>query len=532
MRIRYLAYIGPKPTKRVNLPGDRWLEFEKGKTVDLLETGITDALARDLLRSGLFQLRNQPVIISPKAKPSKRVLMKLDGLVLNILTRTCDRPNRFRRLKESIKAQKWGGKVWHIVSIDRPCDYVDADVIVPALGTIAPNPPDSDQRYRDAPYNLYVNDLLEAVEDGWILILDDDDELLDEKALAALEPYMTDPDKMLVCRFAMNLPRSEKVMVMPVNFGDELVANDVACSCVVFHSKWKHLAKWHGKYCGDFYGMSNLSKKLPVVWVDKVLAGTQHGPGDGSLGATKYTLWTPRKVTVPKKGEPLLSIVIPVMNQAKYTKAILKNISETVHIPYEIIVVDNNSTDETPEILDGCRVIRNQHNAGLSKAWNQGCEEAHGTHIAVLNNDLLLPDGWAETLMAHDKAAICPTYSQGETVPKGFAKKNAQLNAKRKTTRAALPCGDFPQGFAGFCFMLTREAYERTGPFDEQYFYWFGDRDYYHRLNEMGFKCVQSTNVQIHHYVSKTLATCSDFEKVKAREYRTFKARWPDDRLS
>lgn len=529
--IRYLAYIGPKSVKRISLPGGRWQEFPKGTTVDLLETGVSETLAKELLRTGLFQLRNRPIVITPKPKPSKRVLMKHDGLVLNILTRTCDRPNRFKRLKESIEAQKWGGKVWHIVSIDRPNDYADADVIVPALGTIAPSPPESDQKYRDAPYNLYVNDLLEAVEDGWILILDDDDELLDEDCLAALEPYMTDPDRLLICRFAMNLPRSEKMMVMPVHFGEELVPNDVACSCAVFHSKHKHLARWHGKYCGDFFGVSNLAKKLKVVWVDKVVAGTQYGPGDGSVGANKYVPWKPRKVAVPKKGDPLLSIVIPVMNQAEYTKAILKNIEETTHIPYEVIVVDNNSTDETPEILAGCRVIRNQHNAGLSVAWNQGCREAYGTHIALLNNDIVLPDGWAETLMSHGKPAICPLYTQGDKLPGGFKKRNKDLGAKRKSTRAALPCGDGPQGFTGFCFLLTKEAYERTGPFNEKYFYWFGDRDYYHRLNEMGFKCVQSNNVSIHHYVSKTLKTCSDFEQVKKRELAEFRKDWPDDRL-
>jgi len=443
------------------------------------------------------------------------------GKVLNVLTRTANRPNRFRRCRESLLAQESNITIRHFVSIDRPTTYAEGDVLVPATGKISPPVPRSHSGHRIAPYNLYVNDLLEAVADGWILILDDDDEMLCTDAVAALDPYMDDPDKLIICKFAMGIGSGKKSVVMPRGFGDELVLNDVPCSCVVFHSKHKDKAYWHGKYSGDYFAISNLAEDLEVVWVDKVVAGTQRGPSAGKLSSVESRPWEPRAIEEEKTGL-FLSIVIPVMNQAHYTRDVLDNIRQTVHMPFEIIVINNGSTDETPSLLRGCRVVKNKKNAGISVSWNQGCKLAKGTHIAILNNDIVLPDYWAEALIAHGKDAICPMYSQG---------KKSREKPLVNDTRRAKPPGVSPDGFSGFCFLISRDAWERTGPFDERYFYWFSDRDYYHRLNDMGFQCVQAMDVMIHHYGSQTLSTCQDFDAVKAREYQLFKEDWPDDPL-
>jgi GT2 family glycosyltransferase len=400
--------------------------------------------------------------------------------------------------------------------------YAEADVIVPATGEIAPEIPDSQQAQRPAPYNLYVNDLLAAVQDGWVIVLDDDDEFLSRDAVAALEPHFDDPDKLLICKFAMGMQNHKRDIIMPRSFGVDLVLNDVSCSCAVFHSKHKESALWHGNYSGDYFAYSNLAKKLEIEWIDKVVAGTQYGPSVGRSSDSKsYKPWKPRRAKVRKEKSVFLSIVIPVMNQAHFTKDVLANIRETVHTPCEIIIVDNGSDDETPKLLDGCKVIRNASNKGISVSWNQGCKVAKGTHIAILNNDLKLPDGWAETLIAHGKDAICPLYTQGNRA--------GRRQPTGTGTRPAKPCGISPDGFSGFCFLITRDAWERTGPFDERYFYWFSDRDYYNRLNDMGFQCVQALDVSIHHYGSKTLNTCSDFDEIKAVELKEYREDWPHD---
>lgn len=441
---------------------------------------------------------------------------------LNILTRTAGRRNYFRRCRESILAQKCGLEIRHIVSIDRPCDYLEGvDVIVPAYGRSAPQPPPDQVHHRKAPYNLYVNDLLSAVGDGWILILDDDDELLTANALAELEPHLAE-SSLTVCRFLLGK------RLIPTYFGKELVINDVPCSSIIYHSKHKRFAEWHGRYSGDFFSASKLAARLDIDWADALVAGTQEGPNVGSAVDRSYSPWKPRELK-PHVAAPIaLSIIIPVMNKSGYTRAILENIREATHVDHEVIVIDNASNDDTPEVLksSGARVIRNERNVGVYAAWNQGLRAARGAYIAILNNDLLLPDGWAETLMSHDEHAICPLYRQGEAAHTAFKGRNATLRKRGRRVRGAGDPGSFPRGFAGFCFMISREAFEATGYFDERFRYWYGDNDYYIRLIEMGFRPVQSLNAEIHHFHSQTISECSDFIPVREAEREKFLEKW------
>ncbi len=453
------------------------------------------------------------------------------GLVLNVLTRTCNRPNRFRRCRESVLAQKWGGTVRQFVSIDRPCTYAEGDVIIPATGNIAPEIPSEHVRHRDAPYNLYVNDLLAAVRGGWVLVLDDDDELLTTDAFSKLEPYMADENNMIVFKFAMGSGDGRKRFAMPHSFERGLIINDTPCSCYIYSSRHKELGVWHGKYSGDFYAAQNLASKLNIVWVDEVIAGTQIGPSTGvNEDQSKWLSehWKPHPMPNDKK-DPMLSIIIPVCNQSEWTKKTLEQIRETVHMPHEVIVIDNGSTDDTQKVVKGragVRSIRNKKNHGVYVAWNQGCSEATGTHFAILNNDLLLPDGWAERLMAHDRHAICPTYEQAAIEREDFAKRNARVARNPDVSEADRP-GMHPKGFAGFCFILSREAWERTGRFDEGYRYWYGDNDYWLRLREMGFIPFIASDVLIHHYMNKTCKDMDDFLTQRESERRIFLKRWP-----
>src|SRR2546426_12388935 len=68
----------------------------------------------------------------------------------------------------------------------------------------------------------------------------------------------------------------------------------------------------------------------------------------------------------------------------------------------EIIVVDNASTDGTPEYLkgiDGITVIRNASNLGCAKAWNQGVQASKGDVIGILSNDIIVTSGWLPALL-------------------------------------------------------------------------------------------------------------------------------------
>lgn len=87
---------------------------------------------------------------------------------------------------------------------------------------------------------------------------------------------------------------------------------------------------------------------------------------------------------------PLVSIVLILYNRAELTLRCLRSIVNWADIPYEVIVVDNDSHDDTSEMLGhvrGLQVIRNDRNLHFLRAANQGARAARGKYLLFLNND-------------------------------------------------------------------------------------------------------------------------------------------------
>lgn len=109
-------------------------------------------------------------------------------------------------------------------------------------------------------------------------------------------------------------------------------------------------------------------------------------------------------LTFFKTQEPLVSIIIPVFNQIEYTKTCLKSLALNISskYKYEIIVVDDCSTDETPEALtsiQGISYIRNDKNMGFLLSCIKGIEVSNGKYICLLNNDTIVLRNWLEALV-------------------------------------------------------------------------------------------------------------------------------------
>ena len=114
---------------------------------------------------------------------------------------------------------------------------------------------------------------------------------------------------------------------------------------------------------------------------------------------------------VPTTGQhgsvPDVSIIMPVFNKLQLTEPCLDSIHrEGAQASYEIIVVDNGSTDGSREWLAGqerlgrLRLIINPDNLGFARGCNLGAAAARGRHLLFLNNDMEVTSGWLEPLVS------------------------------------------------------------------------------------------------------------------------------------
>ncbi len=129
---------------------------------------------------------------------------------------------------------------------------------------------------------------------------------------------------------------------------------------------------------------------------DSTNAPTVEAPAD----IKPLTPKTPVSFVRPDEVE--VSIVIPVYNQVEFTYACLAAVQQhSGGMPYEVIVVDDASTDATGEVIGaipGLIYLRAEKNQGFIAACTRGAAAARGSYLVFLNNDTTVTEGWLDAL--------------------------------------------------------------------------------------------------------------------------------------
>ncbi len=109
-------------------------------------------------------------------------------------------------------------------------------------------------------------------------------------------------------------------------------------------------------------------------------------------------------LTLPTSATPEVSVVIPVYNNIAHTLHCLQSIAAVgADTPFEVIVVDDCSSDDTQAVLARCqglKVVKNEKNLGFIGACNAGAAAARGEYVYFLNNDTQVLPGWLDELRA------------------------------------------------------------------------------------------------------------------------------------
>lgn len=232
-----------------------------------------------------------------------------------------------------------------------------------------------------------------------------------------------------------------------------------------------------------------------------------------------------------------LSVVMPAYNNSDLTIHFLDSLLEnTEGTDYEVIAIDNESSDKTPEILLDFKqrfnklgvpfeIQTNPKNVGCGRAYNQGARAAKGKYLALVSNDTWVMKGWNTALIDKieklDLDMACPYNYEKEyhsdtidQIAESFTHKN-----KNRTTNE----------WAAMFMMFRRDSFIKVGMFDERFYVTYEDIDLKKRFLEAGMKYRLVGSCLIWHKVKGTRGQSSDPSQLEIDGLKTFMDKWGYD---
>lgn len=242
------------------------------------------------------------------------------------------------------------------------------------------------------------------------------------------------------------------------------------------------------------------------------------------------------RVKYQVQGSPLISIIIPNKDQVESLDKCLRSIEKSSYKNYEIIIVENNSTeDETFAYYkkiesDKIRIVYWSDEFNYSAINNFGVKHARGDYLLLLNNDVeVITTDWLEELTANcqrkDVGIVgARLYYPDDTI------QHAGIVIGIGGVAGALFVG-MPRMFTGYlhkaaiqqdlsavtaaCMMVKRSVYEELGGLEEELKVAFNDVDFCLRAREKGYLVVYDPNVELYHFESKSRGTEDSKEKIR-----------------
>ncbi|MCX6246591.1 MAG: glycosyltransferase family 2 protein [Bacteroidetes bacterium] len=214
---------------------------------------------------------------------------------------------------------------------------------------------------------------------------------------------------------------------------------------------------------------------------------------------------------------PLVSIVTINYDHSEVTAELLKSLRNVTYPELEIIVVDNNSPNDDPEILSvsfpEIQLIRSDENLGFAGGNNLGIRKAKGKYILLLNNDTEVDPGFLEPLVAKLESdptigAVSPKirfFSTPDTLQyAGFTPLNPYTIRSTGRGYGIRDTGQFEQDaptayLHGAAMMVPVEVIRKVGLLAECYFLYYEELDWSERIRNAGYRLLYIHNSLVFH---------------------------------
>ena len=238
-----------------------------------------------------------------------------------------------------------------------------------------------------------------------------------------------------------------------------------------------------------------------------------------------------------------LSILIVNWNTRDYLLHCLESVFQAAgRSSWEVIVVDNGSRDRSGEEVKKrfprIRLIENERNLGFARAMNQGLQQSSGRYALLLNPDTRVKEGAIERLLSfmdgHPEAGVAGIQLLNSDGSKQNSIANFPSLATELLNKSFLRWM-FPKRFPGkgrnysepievdsvigACMIVRREAIERVGLLDEDYFLFLEETDWCYRMKEAGWKVYHLPQAGFYHFQGKSAET--EKKKAKVEYYRS-----------
>jgi len=232
------------------------------------------------------------------------------------------------------------------------------------------------------------------------------------------------------------------------------------------------------------------------------------------------------------KRSPRVAVVILNWNGLADTSECLESLQALAYPNCQTIVMDNGSSGDDAKVLqerfgDSIRLIASPENLGFAGGCNLAMREAlagEADYVLLLNNDVTVdPQFLDEMVLAAerlpDAAALCPKvyfHDRPTVICSTGGRVNPWAGTALQVGRGEEDCGQYGElaerDYAdGACMLIRREALERVGLLDEEYFAYWEETDWCARAAEAGYKCYYVPAARVWHKAARSQAPDSDY---------------------
>ena len=260
------------------------------------------------------------------------------------------------------------------------------------------------------------------------------------------------------------------------------------------------------------------------------------------------------KTTFKIENEPLVSIIIPNKDHVEDLVKCLRSIRKTTWSNYEILIVENNSTDPKTfeyyekictDFPEHVRVLTWKHSFNYAAINNWAASQAKAEYLLFLNNDVeVITDEWIERLLGfcqqNDVGAVgAKLYYSDETI------QHAGVIVGICGVAGHIFCGQsrLSSGYAArtlvsqdmsavtaACLMVKKSVFQDVSGFDEKFEVAYNDIDLCLKIRKLGYRIMFDPDAELYHYESKSrgLESTPENQKRFQSEVNLFKEKWND----